>query len=83
YSDDAQASRFAAQAYAALVLARQQKAPLGALREIWSRHDQARSGLPLLQLGIALKTMGDAPRGDAALKLAVATPRQDENRWLG
>ncbi|MBX4390375.1 hypothetical protein K4H03_30285, partial [Mycobacterium tuberculosis] len=49
--------------FAALVLARQQKAPLGALREIWSRHDQARSGLPLLQLGIALKTMGDAPRG--------------------
>ncbi len=40
YSDDAQASRFAAQAYAALVLARQQKAPLGALREIWSRHDR-------------------------------------------
>lgn len=39
--------------------------------------------MPLLQLGIALKTMGDAPRGDAALKLAVATPRQDENRWLG
>ena len=45
------------------------------MREIWSRHDRARSGLPLLQLGIALKTMGDAPRGDAALKLAVATPR--------
>lgn len=62
YSDDACASRFAAQAYAALVLARQQKAPLGALREIWSRHDRARSGLPLLQLGIALKTMGDAAR---------------------
>lgn len=62
YSDDARASRFAAQAYAALVLARQQKAPLGALREIWSRHDRARSGLPLLQLGIALKTMGDAAR---------------------
>jgi uncharacterized protein YfaS (alpha-2-macroglobulin family) len=83
YSDDAQASRFAAQAYAALVLARQQKAPLGALREIWSRHDQARSGLPLLQLGVALKLMGDAPRGDEALKLAMATPRQDANRWLG
>jgi uncharacterized protein YfaS (alpha-2-macroglobulin family) len=28
------------------------------LREIWSRHDQARSGLPLLQLGIALKSDG-------------------------
>ncbi|MFK3705715.1 alpha-2-macroglobulin family protein [Klebsiella sp. NPDC088457] len=83
YSDDAQASRFAAQAYAALVLARQQKAPLGALREVWSRHDQARSGLPLLQLGIALKAMGDAPRGDEALQLAMTTPRQDQNRWLG
>lgn len=83
YSDDAQASRFAAQAYAALVLARQQKAPLGALREIWSRHDQARSGLPLLQLGVALKLMGDAPRGGEALKLALTTPRQDANRWLG
>ncbi|MCF6689601.1 alpha-2-macroglobulin family protein [Raoultella terrigena] len=83
YSDDAQASRFAAQAYAALVLARQQKAPLGALREIWTRHEQARSGLPLLQLGIALKTMGDAPRGEQALKLAMTTPRQDRDRWLG
>ncbi|WP_434639304.1 alpha-2-macroglobulin family protein [Klebsiella sp. I138] len=83
YSDDAAASRFAAQAYAGLVLARQQKAPLGALREIWSRHDQARSGLPLLQLGIALNAMGDAPRGEQALKLAMSTPRQDTNRWLG
>ncbi|MEF3103085.1 alpha-2-macroglobulin [Raoultella terrigena] len=83
YSDDAPASRFAAQAYAALVLARQQKAPLGALREIWTRHQQARSGLPLLQLGIALKAMGDAPRGEQALQLAMTTPRQDQGRWLG
>jgi uncharacterized protein YfaS (alpha-2-macroglobulin family) len=44
YSDDTQASKFAVQAYAALVLARQQKAPLGALREIWDRHGQAASG---------------------------------------
>lgn len=83
YSDDAPASRFAAQAYAALVLARQQKAPLGALREIWTRHEQARSGLPLLQLGIALKAMGDAPRAEQALQLAMTTPRQDRDRWLG
>ena len=34
YSDDVQATKFAAQSYAALVLARQQKAPLGALREL-------------------------------------------------
>lgn len=41
YSNDTQASKFAVQAYAALVLARQQKAPLGALREIWEKHAQA------------------------------------------
>ena len=51
YTDDSSASRFAVQAYAALVLAHQQKAPLGALREIWERRAQAASGLPLLQLG--------------------------------
>lgn len=27
--------------------------------------------------------MGDAPRGGEALKLALTTPRQDANRWLG
>lgn len=27
--------------------------------------------------------MGDAPRGDEALKLAMTTPRQEANRWLG
>lgn len=58
YSDDTRASKFAVQAYASLVLARQQKAPLGALREIWERHAQAASGLPLMQLGMALKLMG-------------------------
>jgi len=82
YSDDAQASRFAVQAYAALVLARQQKAPLGALRVLWDSHTQARSGLPLMQLGIALKTMGDAPRGEQALTLALTTSRNDKSQWM-
>lgn len=82
YTDDSQASRFAVQAYAALVLARQQKAPLGALREIWERHAQAKAGLPLMQLGLALKAMGDTPRGDEAIALAQNTPRKDKNNWL-
>lgn len=82
YSSDTQASKFAVQAYAALVLARQQKAPLGALREIWERRSQAASGLPLLQLGIALKTMGDAKRSDDAVALALSTPHHDERQWL-
>ena len=82
YTDDNAASRFAIQSYAGLVLARQQKAPLGALRELWERRDQARSGLPLMQLGIALKAMGDAPRSEQALQLALATKRSDQTRWL-
>ena len=82
YSDDTQASKFAVQAYAGLVLARQQKAPLGALREIWERRGQAASGLPLLQLGIALKNMGDASRSEQALMLALNTPRRDAQQWM-
>lgn len=82
YSDDTQASKFAVQAYAALVLARQQKAPLGALREIWTRHEQAASGLPLMQLGMALRLMGDAPRSQQALGLAINTPRRDGRSWM-
>ncbi|WAH51895.1 alpha-2-macroglobulin family protein [Pseudescherichia vulneris] len=82
YSDDDRASKFAVQAYAGLVLAQQQKAPLGALREIWQRHDQAAAGLPLVQVGIALKLMGDGERGDQALALGLKTPRQDDTRWL-
>lgn len=82
YSDDAAASKFAVQAYAGQVLARQQKAPLGALRELWSRHDSARAGLPLVQLGVALKLMGDAPRGDQAITLGLKTNRSDDRIWM-
>ena len=82
YSDDAQASRFAVQAYAALVLARQQKAPLGTLREVWERRSQARAGLPLVQLGLALKLAGDAPRAAQAIELGLNTSRQDARRWM-
>ncbi|WP_312690677.1 alpha-2-macroglobulin [Kosakonia sp.] len=82
YSDDLPATKFAVQSYAALVLARQQKAPLGALREVWQRHEQAKAALPLMQLGVALKMMGDAQRSEQALRLALKTPRAQSNRWL-
>ncbi|WP_437887471.1 alpha-2-macroglobulin family protein [Phytobacter sp. V91] len=83
YSDDIAATRFATQSYAALVLARQQKAPLGALRELWQRNSQAKSGLPLLQLGVALKLMGDAPRSEQAMAQALLTKRASSQRWMG
>ncbi|KOQ93868.1 alpha-2-macroglobulin family protein [Pluralibacter gergoviae] len=82
YSDDGDASRFAVQAYAALVLARQQKAPLGMLREVWERRARAKAGLPLVQLGLALKLMGDAPRAEQAIDLGLNTARADKRSWL-
>ncbi len=82
YSDDLPATKFAVQSYAALVLARQQKPPLGALRDVWQRHEQAKAALPLMQLGVALKLMGDAQRSEQAINLALKTSRVQNNRWL-
>ena len=60
--------RFAEAAHAGYVLARAQKAPLATLKTL---HDQyrgnARSPLPLIHLGLALKLMGDEKRARQAL----------------
>ncbi len=81
YSNNAEHSRFAVQAYAALVLARTQQAPLGALRSVFERRSDARSGLPLVQLAIALEKMGDKPRAQQALQAGLAVSR-DSKEWL-
>ena len=81
YSENAEHTRFAVQAYAGLVLARSQQAPLGALRSLFERRSDSRSGLPLVQLSIALQKMGDQPRADQSLLAGLASPRQG-NDWL-
>lgn len=81
YSENAEHTRFAVQAYAGLVLARSQQAPLGALRSLFERRSDARSGLPLVQLSIALQKMGDQPRAKQALLAGLAASRQP-NDWL-
>ncbi len=81
YSQNADHTRFAVQAYAGYVLARSQQAPLGALRSLWERRADARSGLPLVQLAVAFKLMGDAPRADQALELGLRLQR-DNRDWL-
>ena len=81
YSDNLEHTRFAVQAYAGLVLARSQQAPLGALRSLFERRSDARSGLPLVQLAIALQKMGDQPRADQALVAGLAATRK-ANEWL-
>ena len=68
YSSALNSERFAIQSYAGLVLAGQKQAPLGALRQLYQRRDDAVSGLPLIQLAIALQKMGDQRRVDALLQ---------------
>ena len=75
-------SRFAVQAYAAYVLARGAQAPLGALRQLHRRADDAPSGLALAQLGFALQRMGDQPRADELLHAAASRARAD-HLWIG
>jgi uncharacterized protein YfaS (alpha-2-macroglobulin family) len=59
--------RFAEAAHVGYILAREQKAPLATLRTL---HDEyranARSPLPLVHLGLALKLMGDEARAKVA-----------------
>ena len=71
YGDDLTALRFTVQAYAALVLARNGKAPLAQLRALYDRRTAARGTLPLLQLGIALRLMGDGARADTLIRQAL------------
>lgn len=82
YSQNAAHTRFAVQAYAGYVLARQQMAPLGALRALFDRRSDARSGLPLVQLAVALSQMGDAPRAQQALTAGLHVQRV-AGEWLG
>lgn len=81
YSDNLDHTRFAVQAYAGLVLARSQQAPLGSLRALYDRRGDAKSGLPLLQLAVALQKMGDKPRAYEALALGLGLGRQRQE-WL-
>jgi uncharacterized protein YfaS (alpha-2-macroglobulin family) len=67
--------RFDALAYGALVLARERKAPLGTLRTLNDARAQAMSGLPLVQLGIALNLMGDSTRGSATISEGIRKGR--------
>jgi uncharacterized protein YfaS (alpha-2-macroglobulin family) len=82
YSDNANHSRFAVQAYAGYVLARSQQAPLGALRSLYERRSDALSGLPLVHLAVALEKMGDQPRADELLNVGLVRGRKS-NSWLG
>jgi len=84
--------RFAEAAHAGYILAREQKAPLATLRTLHDRHrSHALSPLPLVQLSLALKLMGDENRAKAALDDAMTRgygyqpddPNNHWGQWLG
>ncbi len=85
YSDSVDKTRFAVQAYAGYVLANSKQAPLGALRNLYDKRDKAPSGLSLVQLGAALKLMGDGVKADHALQEGIAKQRDIPKRywWIG
>lgn len=59
--------RFAGLTAAALVLARDKKAPLSTVRQLYDNYqERARSPLPLIQLAAAFKLMGDEGRMKSA-----------------
>ncbi len=69
---------FAYKAYAAYVLSRINRAPLGSLRSLFEHHrKQAKSPLPLTHLGIALYTQGDKNKGIQAITESLNKPRNN------
>lgn len=75
--------RLAARAYAGYVLARHGQVSLGSLRTLHEAHAAgARSGLPLVHLGIALHLAGDSRLGAAAIRAGLALTRAPDT-WLG
>lgn len=82
--------RFAGLASAALVLARDKRAPLSTVRQLYDNYqERAASPLPLVQLAVAFKLMGDEARSKRALDAAMQRPyglrgsRGYASDWLG
>lgn len=76
---------FAVRAYAAYVLARERRVKLGTLRTLYDSHAaHARSGLPLVHLGIALHKMGENKkrRSEEAIRKGLELVR-DGDAYLG
>jgi uncharacterized protein YfaS (alpha-2-macroglobulin family) len=75
--------RFGVLAYGAYVLARESKAPLSTLRELFDSRELAHSGLAHVHLGLALHLMGDEKRAQTALAEGVAQERRFNDYWWG
>jgi len=74
---------FAYKTYAAYILSRVNRTKLGTLRTLYEQHRKAaKSGLPLLHLGLALMNQGDKTLAQQAISEALLKAR-DEQDYLG
>lgn len=73
--------RFNVLAYGGYVLAREARAPLSTLRQLYELRGSAASGLSLVQLGLALHLMGDADKGTVAISEGLQKPRLQGYWW--
>ncbi|MGB0845245.1 MAG: alpha-2-macroglobulin family protein [Thiolinea sp.] len=79
FSDHPAHLDFAARAYAAYVLARENRATLGTLRNMMTNDaGKAVAGLPLVHLGLALVLQGDKTRGQEAISKGLGMVRSDD-----
>ncbi|MEW5755343.1 MAG: alpha-2-macroglobulin [Pseudomonadota bacterium] len=85
WSQDSAHYRFSYRAYAAYVLSKINRAPLGALRNMYDQNRaDAKSGLALVQLGVALIKQGDRARGMRAIEEGLGKPlATDRYYYLG
>lgn len=83
FSDYPEHMNFAVRAYAAYILARENRASLGTLRTILKDEaSKAVSGLPLVHLGLALTLQGDKPKGSETIQKGLKLLR-DKDAYLG
>ncbi len=76
-------SALATRCYAGYVLSRVRQAPLSGLRLVFEHQSgEARSKLPLIHLGLALKNQGDHQRAEKALEQGLVLERPART-WLG
>lgn len=68
--------RFASLAYGGYVLARESKAPLSTLRQMFDLRERAHSSLSLVELGLALRLMGDDAKAQVVFAEAIKKSRR-------
>jgi alpha-2-macroglobulin len=78
YTRDKAHYNFAFRSYAGYVLSKSKRANLSNLRNLLNNHQKdSKSGLPLIHLGLALKTMGDHKNGEKAIQIGLERSRSD------